>query len=224
MDDLKWISRNPETAYAFVCLCRPPFQLEDDDPEREWDGREFDDDDDDDDDDESSESSSEGSMDQEGHEVKKDDGEEEGEGEINYTTDEYGCSGGKDCLCDEPASEHPDHVWKLTAAGKRKLFAQRIHYQLRCPRYFDNQGFKYQAAYGVLEMLQNLILDFEEADGNHKEQWAVCEALAFFLKATVPTSLHLYAPHCFRAGNLHLLTLGVFAACRKTMPWKRPTS
>jgi hypothetical protein len=34
-------------------------------------------------------------------------------------------------------------------------------------------------------MLQNLILDFEEAAGNYKEQWAVCEALAFFLQVDV---------------------------------------
>ncbi|KAJ4294715.1 hypothetical protein N0V88_004949 [Collariella sp. IMI 366227] len=31
--------------------------------------------------------------------------------------------------------------------------------------------------YRILEMLQNLILDFDEAAGNYKEQWAVCKAL-----------------------------------------------
>jgi hypothetical protein len=32
-----------------------------------------------------------------------------------------------------------------------------------------------------MEMLQNLILDFEDAAGHLEQQWAVCEALGFFL-------------------------------------------
>ena len=42
--DYKWATRDPKAAYAFVCMCRPPFRLQNDDPEPEWDGREFDDD------------------------------------------------------------------------------------------------------------------------------------------------------------------------------------
>ncbi|KAG7286693.1 hypothetical protein NEMBOFW57_009004 [Staphylotrichum longicolle] len=78
-------------------------------------------------------------------------------------------------------SEHPDHIWKLSAAGKDKFFTQRIYVSLRSPDNFGMYTFNDHEGYGVLEVLQNLILDFEEAAGNYKEQWAVCEALAFFL-------------------------------------------
>ncbi|KAL2022227.1 hypothetical protein VTK56DRAFT_5837 [Thermocarpiscus australiensis] len=91
------------------------------------------------------------------------------------------CDGGKTCLCNKPAAEHPDHVWKLSAAGKYRFFMQRIHSELRCPDNFNMYTFNDHEGYGVLEVLQNLILDFEEPAGNYKEQWAICEALAFFL-------------------------------------------
>ncbi|KAK4098436.1 hypothetical protein N658DRAFT_488487 [Parathielavia hyrcaniae] len=76
------------------------------------------------------------------------------------------CDGGESCLCNKPAEEHPDHVWNA-------CFGTRT-----CS---DMYTFNDHEGYGVLEVLQNLILDFEEAVGNHKEQWAVCEALAIFL-------------------------------------------
>ena len=92
------------------------------------------------------------------------------------------CDGGKTCLCEKPAADHPDHVWKLSSAGKRKFFVQYTHFALRCPDNFDMYTFNDHTGYGVLEMVQNLILDFEEASLNVKVQWAICEALAFFLQ------------------------------------------
>ncbi|EAQ90452.1 hypothetical protein CHGG_02387 [Chaetomium globosum CBS 148.51] len=47
-------------------------------------------------------------------------------------------------------------------------------------------------AYGVLEVLQNLILDFEEAKDNLKERWAICEALAFFLNTNTAMGVVRY--------------------------------
>jgi hypothetical protein len=58
--------------------------------------------------------------------------------------------------------------------------------------------------YGCLEMLQNLILDFEEAAGNYKEQWVVCEALAFFLKTDIGLSVTQYACLCLSHGWYYL--------------------
>jgi hypothetical protein len=95
------------------------------------------------------------------------------------------CDGGETCLCDKPAAEHPDHIWKFTAAGKRKFFTQQIHCQLRCPDYFRMYTFNDHVGYGILEVLENLILDFEEAGNNYKEQWAVCECLALFLATDI---------------------------------------
>lgn len=37
------------------------------------------------------------------------------------------------------------------------------------------------AGYGLVEVMQNIVLDFVEAEGNWKEQWAICEGTAHFL-------------------------------------------
>ncbi len=52
---------------------------------------------------------------------------------------------------------------------------------LRSPGSFGLDSFNDHEGYGVVEVLQNLVLDFKEAAGNYKEQWAVCEALALLL-------------------------------------------
>jgi hypothetical protein len=155
------VMQNPVTAYAFVCLCQPPFRTSDDGDEDE-------------DDDEEEEDEEEKDEDEEDEENK----EPENSGKLKRGK----CDGGKTCLCDKPAAEHPDHIWKLSAAGKDKFFTQRIHVDLRSPDTFGMYTFNDHEGYGVLEVLQNLVLDFEEAAGNYKEQWAVCEALAFFLE------------------------------------------
>ncbi|KAK3291610.1 uncharacterized protein B0H64DRAFT_409539 [Chaetomium fimeti] len=118
-------------------------------------------------------------------EEEEEDEEEDEQGESSKApekAEEPGkCDGGDTCLCNKPASEHPGHIWKLSYAGLRKFHTQEVHCQLRCPDYFEMYTFNRHGAYGVLEVLQNLILDFEEASDNYQEQWAVCEGLAFFL-------------------------------------------
>jgi hypothetical protein len=67
---------------------------------------------------------------------------------------------------------------------------------LRDPDGFGMYTYNDHFGYGVLELAQNLILDFEEAEG-WKEKWSVCEATAmFFVKGdadplfqSVPLSL-----------------------------------
>ncbi|RAH41046.1 uncharacterized protein BO95DRAFT_374144 [Aspergillus brunneoviolaceus CBS 621.78] len=49
---------------------------------------------------------------------------------------------------------------------------------LRNPDAFDMYTFNDHAGYGAIEVAQNMLLDFKEAAGNWKEQWAICEALA----------------------------------------------
>lgn len=34
--------------------------------------------------------------------------------------------------------------------------------------------------YGIMELVQNLLLDFDEAKATWKEQWSICEAAAMF--------------------------------------------
>ena len=99
------------------------------------------------------------------------------------------CDGGKTCLCDKPAADHPDHKWKLSVAGRAKFYAQRIHCDLRDPDNFHMYTCNDHSAYGVLEVVQNLLLDFDEAANNWKDQWAVCEALAFLLNTGIGESM-----------------------------------
>lgn len=44
----------------------------------------------------------------------------------------------------------------------------------------------------MMEVLQNLILDFVEAKDNWKEQWVVCEAMAFWLSDHSSDPLYQY--------------------------------
>ncbi|KAL2126547.1 hypothetical protein VTI74DRAFT_708 [Chaetomium olivicolor] len=158
--DYKLATQNPVTAYNYVCMCSPPFDNNDEEEEDE----------------------DEDDADKENEETEED-------GEPRKSSKRVKCDGGETCLCNKPAADHPEHVWQLTFAGKKKFFAQQIHFQLRCQDYFHMYVFNKYEGYGVLEMLQNLVLDFAEAARNYKEQWAVCEALAFFLKTDVAFSV-----------------------------------
>lgn len=117
------------------------------------------------------------------------DDEEEDEDEA---ADKPRCDGGKTCLCDKPAADHPDHKWKLSVAGKAKFFSQRTQCDLRDPDNFHMYTFNDHSAYGVVEVVQNLLLDFEEAAANWKEQWAVCEALAFLMNTGIAEAMNTY--------------------------------
>ncbi|KAE8364716.1 hypothetical protein BDV27DRAFT_111365 [Aspergillus caelatus] len=87
------------------------------------------------------------------------------------------CDGGKKCLCHKLASDHPEYPWVATRAGVRKFTNQHVHADIRCPDVFDMDVFNDFTGYGLVEVAQNLVLDFVEAEGDWKEQWAVCEAV-----------------------------------------------
>ncbi len=93
------------------------------------------------------------------------------------------CDFGETCICRQPASEHPGHEWILSFAGYYKFGCQRVRAGTRDPEGFGMHTFTQHEAYGAVEVLQNLLLDFEEARRvrNWREQWAVVEAVAMFL-------------------------------------------
>jgi len=109
------------------------------------------------------------------------DDDDEDDDENNDEPPRQRCDGGKKCLCNKLAADHPDHAWTITRAGHELLLTQHIHAQLRCPDNFDMYTFNDHHGYGMLEVIQNLVLDFVEAEGNWHEQWAVCEALVMFM-------------------------------------------
>ncbi|KAL5357715.1 hypothetical protein BJX96DRAFT_145065 [Aspergillus floccosus] len=87
------------------------------------------------------------------------------------------CDGGKTCLCHKPADKHPGHRWLISKAGWQKYLGARIMCDLRDPDNFDMYTFNDHAGYGVLEVVQNLLLDYDEMKTIWRDQWAVCEAL-----------------------------------------------
>lgn len=94
---------------------------------------------------------------------ESDDAEEEDENENS-------CDGGKTCLCGKKADEHPGYKWITTYACRRKFLAQVSMAHLRDPANFGMYTYKYHEGYGMLELVENLLLDFVEADSNWREQ------------------------------------------------------
>ncbi|KAK4443500.1 hypothetical protein QBC34DRAFT_361957 [Podospora aff. communis PSN243] len=106
------------------------------------------------------------------------------EDEEEEEEEESNCDGGETCLCKKSPEEKPDHPWKVTFAGLMKFYTQRTMVGLRDPDGFGMYTFNDHGAYGCLEVLQNLLLDFSEAgkgSKDYREQWAVCEGIGLFL-------------------------------------------
>jgi hypothetical protein len=160
--------KTPEKAYQYVCWCRPPFPGESSDSDSDDDEEEDEDENEDEDDDE----------DNDGGDEEK----ENNNGDNNKPKKKPSCDGGKTCLCNKPANDHPNHIWVTTFACRRKFFAQESFVQMRDPDNFGMSTYNDHAGYGVLQVVENLLLDFVEADSNWREQWVVCETLAMFLQ------------------------------------------
>lgn len=165
--DFKLAIRDPARANAFMCICKPPFVDGDDDSDED----EGDDEEDDED-----------GSDEEGSDEVNSDDEINGEDtpKKSRTPTKPKCDGGKTCLCNKPASEHPEHEWVVTYGGYRKWAAQLSMAAVRCPDTFDMYTYNDHEAYGILEVMQNLMLDWDEAT-TWQEQWFVCEGLALFV-------------------------------------------
>lgn len=140
-------------------MCKPPFDDDEDDEESDDEDEESDDENEDED---------------------SGDEEEEPKASRNRNGDRAKCDGGKKCLCRKPASEYPDHPWVLTYAGFHKYLSQSTMAAVRCPDNFAMYTYNDHEGYGILEVVQNLLLDWDEAK-TWQEQWVVCEGLALFL-------------------------------------------
>lgn len=80
----------------------------------------------------------------------------------------------------------------MTNAGLRKFIVLQIHATLRDPDLFNLYTYNDHAGYGVMEVVQNVLLDFEEAKSNWKEQWAICEAIPTFFLSGAADRLNLF--------------------------------
>ncbi|KAE8414268.1 hypothetical protein BDV36DRAFT_286322 [Aspergillus pseudocaelatus] len=116
--------------------------------------------------------------DDEDEDEDEDDAEDDAEDGDN---NEAECDGGKTCRCFKPAADYPDHPWIFSRAGLDKMITYRIMLDLRDPDSFSMYTFNDHSGYGAIEVVQNMMLDFEEASGKWQQQWAVIEALAWLL-------------------------------------------
>ncbi len=162
--------------HTFVCVCSAPFRGPDDDDDDDEEEDEWEDEDGD---------AEMGSGDEMGSDDEMDDSDEEDEpSETNKKTKKKNpCTGGKTCMCHKPAAEHPDHPYVISTGGEQKFLGACNHAALRDPDNFSMYTWNDHAGQGVMEVAQNLVLDFQDAAGSAdwREQWMVCEAMVYFL-------------------------------------------
>lgn len=91
-----------ERVYTYECWCRPPFRTGDNDSDEDsvdsWD-----------------DTDSEGSEDDNEETVVEEDDD------TPKSSSKSRCDGGKTCVCEKPARDHPDHPWITTKAGRVKF-------------------------------------------------------------------------------------------------------
>ncbi|RMD39555.1 hypothetical protein DV735_g5587, partial [Chaetothyriales sp. CBS 134920] len=81
----------------------------------------------------------------------------------------------------------------ITKAGFQKFAITNVHASLRDPDNFEMSTFNDHAAYGIIEVVQNLFLDYAEVrDGAHwGPQWAIVEATALFLNCGAADPMYM---------------------------------
>lgn len=165
-DDFRLAVQDVAHANSYICICKPSFI-------------------------ESHSTDEDSEADSEDNEDIEDNDEDEDKPEKVADNDKPKCDGGKKCPCQKPATEHPEHRWIVTYAGFRKWIVQDTMIAVRNPDLFGMYTFNDHFAYGILETVQNLILDWVEAK-TWQEQWAVCEALVLFLLEPDVASFNMY--------------------------------
>lgn len=110
----------------------------------------------------------------------------EGNGHANSKTKKpkrKACDKGKTCPCGKSATELPSHPYTMTRAALARHHMAADMMNLRNPDAFSMYTFNDHVAYGALEVVQNMLLDFDEAfkAQNWHEAWAVVEGTALFM-------------------------------------------
>jgi hypothetical protein len=90
--------------------------------------------------------------------------------------------GADDATTLKPASEHPREKWIFTNAGVAKWIALKHGTTVRDPDNFEMHVYNDFFGYAVMELVENLLMDFDEAAGDWKMQWAICEATGLYFQ------------------------------------------
>lgn len=90
------------------------------------------------------------------------------------------------------ATEHPGHPWLITMAGIQKTIAVTFQAQVRDPDTLGMHTYSDHFGYGMRELAQNLLLNFDQAKGDWKKQWSICEAMIMFFVRQITDPLFGY--------------------------------
>lgn len=91
--------------------------------------------------------------------------------------------------------DHPGHPWVITLAGIQKIISVTIQAQVRDPDTLGMHTYNDHFGYGMQELAQNLLLDFDQAKGDWKKQWSICEAMIMFFVREVADPMFGYVAH-----------------------------
>ncbi|KAI1295809.1 hypothetical protein F5Y03DRAFT_399149 [Xylaria venustula] len=154
--DYRMVWKDEKKAYSYVTLCSA-FYLESDDEEDE---------------EEDEDSDGDRSDDEEEEEEEEEDEDEEEEGDEGDSTERLGPRCGKKrCQCFKPYASNPEHPWVISWAGHRKFMNQFLHAFVRNPDNFSMYTWNDHAGSGILEVIENLLLDYEDAAKEQCGEW-----------------------------------------------------
>ncbi|KAF5127127.1 hypothetical protein E5D57_008055 [Metarhizium anisopliae] len=110
----------------------------------------------------------------------EDDGDTSDENEEPNT---QACDEGKTCPCGKSAALLPSHPYTMTRAGLARYRMAVDMMNLRSPEAFAMYTFNDHMAYGALEVVQNMLLDFDEAykAQQWREAWTIVGGMALFM-------------------------------------------
>ena len=93
------------------------------------------------------------------------------------------CDRGETCPCTKTAASQPSHPYTFSRAGVARFHVAGDMANLRNPDTLNMYTYNDHAAYGVLEVVHNMLLDFDEAwaAGDAHEAWAIVEGMALFM-------------------------------------------
>jgi hypothetical protein len=115
----------------------------------------------------------------------KNDDADDDENDCKYDsmTKAQACGNGAMCFYNEHDSSPSSRLYTVSKAGLNKYSVTVAMLMLRDPDAFDMYTFNDHLAYGALEIVQNIMFDFDEAYKlmDWREAWAVIEGLALFM-------------------------------------------
>lgn len=121
-----------------------------------------------------------------------DEGPEESEGEARPGEGKRPrCERGRACVCFKPLAGRPDHKKSVSRAGYKLLGYQVTLASLRNPDSFGMYTFNDQAAFGILEVVESALVDFNDLGADWRDRWALCEAVVMFLLSDMSAEMFM---------------------------------